>query len=195
MTEATDTSTTLTTVGGRATAVKNLKVLKTPEEGGTKKEYEDFVEKINNRVMVHCSFGSDIGHVIKNLKDPKMIEPLDLSIEDEKSKLRVHLWNAKVDRYAAHQMALEENKIALYALISDALSKIMKGRLRGKEGFQSADEDADVLWLLNSLDEIMVRFEEIKPKLLSIDDQMERIMKLKQDTVMTNEDFLKTVMK
>ena len=71
----------------------------------------------------------------------------------------------------------------------------MKGRLRGKEGFQSADEDADVLWLLNSLDEIMVRFEEIKPKLLSIDDQMERIMKLKQDTVMTNEDFLKTVMK
>ena len=87
MTEATNTSTTLTTVGGRATSVKNLKVLKTPEEGGTKKEYEDFVEKINNHVMVHWSFGSDVGHVIKILKDPKMIEPLDLSIEDEKVSL------------------------------------------------------------------------------------------------------------
>ena len=50
-------------------------------------------------------------------------------------------------------------------------------------------------WLLNALDEIMVRFEEVKPKILSLDDQMERIMKMKQGGETTNKDFLKTVTK
>ena len=40
MSSQTDTGTTnVTGVGARAAAVKNLKVLKIPEEGGTKKDY------------------------------------------------------------------------------------------------------------------------------------------------------------
>ena len=62
----------------------------------------------------------------------------------------------------------------------------MKGRLRGKVGYQSAKDKANLKWLLNALDKIMVRFEEVKPKKLSLDDQMERIMKLKQGGETTN---------
>ena len=43
-------------VGARVATVKNLKALKTPEEGGTKKDYEDFLEKIHNHVMVHWTY-------------------------------------------------------------------------------------------------------------------------------------------
>ena len=182
-------------VGARAATVKNLKVLKTPEEGGTKKDYEDFLEKIQNHVVVQWAFGTDIGHVVKNQKNPEITEPADLTDEEEKSKLKVRLWNVKVDRYAARTMALEENKAALYALMTDAISKIMKSRLRGKVGYQSAEEKSNLKWLLNAMDEIMVRFEEVKPKILSLDDQMERIMKLKQGGETSNEDFLKTVTK
>ena len=40
----------------------------------------------------------------------------------------------------------------------------------------------------------MLNFEEVKPKVLAIDDQMERIMNLKQKDS-SNEDFVKTVAK
>ena len=37
--------------GARAATVRNLKVLKMPQKGGTKKEYEDFLDKIHNHVV------------------------------------------------------------------------------------------------------------------------------------------------
>ena len=196
MSSQTDVGTTIVTgVGARAAVVKNLKVLKTPEEGGTKKDYKDFLDKIHNHVVVQWNFRADIGHVLKKQEDPTTEEPVDLTDKEEESKLKVRLWNAKVDHYAARTMALEENKKALYALMIDAVSKIMKGRLCGKAGHQSAEDKSKVEWLLNALDEVMVRFEEIKPKILSLDDQTERIMRLKQGGETTNKDFLKTVVK
>jgi hypothetical protein len=76
----------------------------------------------------------------------------------------------------------------------DGVSKIIKSKLRRKTGCSKADETNNVMWLLETLEDTMVNFEEVKPKILAIDDQMERIMKLKQGES-TNEDFLKQVMK
>ena len=39
-----------TAAGARAATVRDLNTLKSPKEGGTKKEYEDFLEKIRNHV-------------------------------------------------------------------------------------------------------------------------------------------------
>ena len=39
-------------VGTRAAVVRNLKILKAPEEGGTKKEFDDFLEKIQNHLTI-----------------------------------------------------------------------------------------------------------------------------------------------
>ena len=69
--------------GGRAAVVHGLKVVKTSEEGGTKKEYEDFIEKIHSHVVVQWGFGSNIGHVIKKLEDSVMEEPADLTKDQE----------------------------------------------------------------------------------------------------------------
>ena len=38
------------TAGAWSTVIKVLKVLKCPEEGGTKKDYDDFLEKLENHV-------------------------------------------------------------------------------------------------------------------------------------------------
>ena len=118
--------------------------------------------------MVQWSFGADIGHVVRKQEDPKIAELVDLTTDEEKSKLKVRLWNAKVDHYAARMMALEENIIVLHALMIDAVSKIMKGPLQGKVGYQSTEDESDVKWLLNALDKIMVHFKEVKPKILSL---------------------------
>ena len=90
---------------------------------------------------------------------------------------------------------LEYNKDVLYALIMDAVSKIVKSKLSGKAGYTTADEEKDALWLLETLGDIVVNFKEVQPKILAIDDQMGRVMWLTQGESTTNEDFPKTVMK
>ena len=73
-------------VGTRAAVVRNLKILKSPEEGGTKKEFDDFLEKIQNHLTISWDFGKDIGYVVKHMKDPKIEEPTDMTSDQEKDK-------------------------------------------------------------------------------------------------------------
>ena len=109
--------------------------------------------------------------MIRNTEDPKIKIPEELSDEDKKSGLKERIWNAKVDQYAGRIFQLEENKSALYALITDSITKVMKEKLCAKKGYSKAVEDTDLIWLLESMEDIMIRFEEIKPKILCMDDQ------------------------
>ena len=52
-------------VGARSATALILKTLKTPAKGGTKKEYEDFLEKIQTHVLINWEFGQDVAYVIK----------------------------------------------------------------------------------------------------------------------------------
>ena len=50
------------------------------------------------------------------------------------------------------------------------------------------------MWLLENLEDIILNFEDITPKILALDDQLERIIKLQQGS-QDNEDYLKLVKK
>lgn len=52
-------STKTGTPGARAIEVKDLKTLKAPEEGGTKKKYKDSLDKIQNHVTMAWEQTSD----------------------------------------------------------------------------------------------------------------------------------------
>ena len=182
------------TAGTRAQGVIVLKTLKSPEEGGTKKEYEDFLEKIDSHVSINWEFGQDIAHAIRNNETPTFKEPIDLNDEDKKSQWKVRLWNQTVDRYGRQLATLDDNMGALFSLLHDNLSKLMKSKVKAKKGYAKAEEDKDTLWLLKTLEDVSLNFEENKPKLLAVDDQMERIMKIKQGDT-TNEDFVKLITK
>ena len=99
------------TLGSRFTEIKNLKALKSPEEGGTKKDYEDFLDKIQNHMTMAWSHGKDIGYVVGNGKEPEIPEPGDLTTEEEKSKFKSRMWHLKVDQYVAKKDVLEERGI------------------------------------------------------------------------------------
>jgi len=71
----------------------------------------------------------------------------------------------------------------------------MKEKLRAKKGYSKAVEDTDLIWLLESMEDIMIMFEEIKPNIICMDDQMERIVRMKQGENTTDEDFLKQALK
>ena len=97
-------------------------------------------------------------------------------------------------KYGDRHADLEENKGALYAVLMDKLLEIIKPKLKIKTAYTKADEVNDSVWRLETLEDIMINFEDVKPKMLEIDDQMERIMKLKQRES-TNKHILKQVQK
>ena len=181
-------------VGARASVSIDLKTLKAPEEGGKKKEYQDFLDKLDNHVSINWEFGEDISYIIKNNELPTHTEPTDLSSTDQAIKWKVRLWNQTVDRYGQQLNALTDNAYALFSLIMDRISKIMRGKVKSRQGFKKAESGKDIIWLLKAIEDIVLHFEETKPKLLAIDDQMERIMSMRQGTS-TNDDFVKDLQK
>ena len=184
----------LQTTLSRTSEIPGLKILKSPEEGGTKKEYEDFLEKIINHVTITWGHGKDVAYIIKNTKLPLMTEPSELSDSDAKSRLKMMRWDMEVTRYLAREDALKENSCALFSLLTESVSKITKSKLKSKTGFTESEKTSDVVWLLEKLEDIILNFEDITPKVLALDDQLERIIKLRQGS-QDNEDFLKLVKK
>ncbi len=180
--------------GSRPTEVKGLKLLKSPEEGGTKKEYQDFLDKIENHVTMAWDEGGDIGHVVASGELPDIDEPEDITDEEEKSKLKQRMWILRVDAFVARDTALKNNVKALYALVSNNISKITKSKIQSKVGYVKANKGNDAIWLLEAIEDIMINFEETKPKTQSLDDQMERIMSLRQGQE-SNAEFIKLIVK
>ena len=76
----------------------------------------------------------------------------------------------------------------------DRVLNIINSKLRSNTGYTKADELDGSLWLLETLEDIMINFEDVNPKTLAINDRMERIMILKQGES-ANKDFLKQVQK
>ena len=180
-----------TTFGYRTTTVSGLK---SPAEGGTEKDLEDFKEAIERHVSIAWKFGNDISHVIKELALPTVAEPEEWN-KEEKSTWKKELWLKKVAKYGDRMEALEENLQALYSLMFGNLSKLTKSKVISVNGYSDANDKKDPIWLMDVLDDIMTDFEKIKSPLLAVDDQMERIMSLKQKPNDTNKDFVKMVLR
>ena len=117
-----------------------------------------------------------------------------MTVAEEAVKWKVRLWSHEVNRYGDRRAALEENKGALYAVLMYIVSNIIKLKLKSKTGYSEAHEVNDFVWLLETLEDIMINFEDVKPETLAINDQMECIMKLKQGES-TNKDILKQLQK
>ena len=83
---------------------------------------------------------------------------------------------------------------ALFSLLHGNISKMLKAKLRSKQGFAKAKKSKDIIWLLQTLDDIILNFDESKPKLLAIDDQLELVITLRQGSS-TNEDFINLMTK
>ena len=118
---------------------------------------------------------------MKHMEEPKIPDLTAVEVVKEAVKWKVRLWSQEVDIYCNRRAALEENKGALYAVLMDEVLKIIKLKLESNTGYTKADEMNDSVWLLESLEDIMIDFEDENPKTLAIDDQMERILTIKQE--------------
>ena len=143
----------------RASDIKGLKILKAPAEGGTRKNYEDFIKNIRSHIIISWDGGSDLGYLMENMKEPELELPDELSESEKKSMLKVRLWELKVVKYSNRENLLREGKKSLFALVMDGVSKIIRSKLLGMSEFKRKSEAAgNVVWLLESLEDIMMKF-------------------------------------
>ena len=110
--------------------------------------------------------------------------------EEEKIKYKVRVWNQTVYRYGMQKQTLEDSLSALLFILHENMSKVMKANTKAKKCFIKAEKENDTIWLLTRMEDMIVNFEENKAPLLATHDQMEVIMKIREDNH-NNEDFLK----
>ena len=71
----------------RSAEILGLQKWKSPEECGVKKEYDDFMEKMENHVAIKWPQGSEIMYFVKNGENPDMDPPADLTEVEQKQML------------------------------------------------------------------------------------------------------------
>ena len=177
----------LSASSSRAAKIEGLKLIRCPEEGGNKKEYDDILEEINKHVLVAWIHGSDLSYWLSDgAEEPEMEEPQ----EEKKKEWKVKLWKQDVDNYGGRLRVKKENEKALYAFNTGNLSKMTKSKVNSTIGHAKAEKWSDLKWLMETLDDIMIGFERIKSPFLARDDQMEKIMRMKQKEGESNKDFI-----
>ena len=73
--------------------------------------------------------------------------PEDISAEDQKSRLKLRMWEISVQNFCDRESQLKRNKHALLVLLMDGVSKIIRAKLKSKSEFTSLEIVGDVLWL------------------------------------------------
>ena len=163
----------------RSATIPGIKLLKTPEEGGTKKEHKDFLEKIENHIEMTWPTGADIAYVLTEKEDPIMEEPKPLTEDEEKTPSKVAVFLDESKDHRTRVKVLIENKRSLFALITNNVSQIMKSKIQSSVEYEGAKRTKDVIWLIKEIEDVMLGFEKIKAPRVSLDEQMEKIMFLR----------------
>jgi len=182
--------------GARSAKVTGLETLQCPQEKGTKAKFETFMELLENHIGLSWPSGADIKHVMKHGKDPHIPQPQDLSDADKKSDWKVIGWTDGVKEYFQRVAVLTENKRNLFSLMYMNLSQITQSKIKCTKGYETANNDMDPMWLKEKLEDIMIEMEnDAKPKEMLIDDQMQRVLNMKQGDTESNDIFVKLMMR
>lgn len=181
--------------GGRSATINGLNPIKCPEEQGTKKEYEECLEIIEKEVSLSWPFGQDIAYLLREDGIETVLKPPPKPDSKKAEEWETQVWNNDILAFGLRRNAMKENKMALFSLLMGNLSNMMKSKITSRKGFVKADIEKDVVWLLEALDEVMLNYEQIKHPIMARDDQMERIMRMRQREGESNKDFVKQMMR
>jgi hypothetical protein len=182
--------------GFRTMAVADLVKLKSPEEMGTKLQFDKFKGVLASHAVVTWYQGADVGYVLKQQKKPDMNPPTALTEDEEKDRDLVDDYRSDRKDHRARVKAFEANLKAMYTLVMANVSDLTKSKVKACVGYTKASEKMDLLWLMGNLNDIMVGFVEgVKPETLVMDEQLGKVYNMKQKPGETNEEFFKVFLR
>ena len=160
--------------------LKDVPIFRTPAEKGGKAGYDRVISHMKSHIVTQMIHGSDVAPIL-SLKDVTLALPAELDAEDAKSALRTKMWNLEVEAYSFRHLQLAENKPIVFTMVWDQCSKSMRIQVKGTDGYDSAKDACDCIWLVTTIRAISLGFETSKARTLCLDDALEFLMNLRQD--------------
>ena len=87
-----------------------------------------------------------------------MEKPTNLTDKEKKSDVERILFSQKVEAYFLRVTMYDSNVQALYSVIMENVTSIMKQKIKEKNGFEAANIANDATWLLESIEDIITNF-------------------------------------
>jgi len=159
--------------------LKDIPTFRTPAEKGGKADFDKVISRMKSHIVKTLTHGTDVTPIF-SLKDITLTEPAELSAEDAKIALRTKRWNLEVEAYMFKLTQLVENKSILHTMVWDQCSKLMRVQVKGTDGYESAKDASDCIWLIMTIRAICFGFES-KARLLCLDDALELLIMLRQE--------------
>ena len=162
--------------GKASIKVNGLQVLKTTGEGGSKLDFEEFKDKIANYFVQNRDNGTDIAHLISEREDPDFPEPTEPTGDKAKVTINQKRYERQLKVFFEREEEYERNKKTLFSLVWENVSEETQDLIMSKQGYEQANIDKDPKWILKALHSIIEDFDDKKHIILSMDDQLEKIV-------------------
>ena len=160
--------------------IKGLKTLRTTGEGGTKLDFEDFKDKISNYFVQNKKDGADIAHLVSTREDPEFEEPVEPTGDEGKKKLPMKRYERQLEVFFKREEEYERNKKTLFSLLWENVSEETQDLLMSRAGYDKANTEKEPKWMLKNLHSIIEDFDDKKHVILSLDDMLEKIVRIRQ---------------
>ena len=120
-----------------STAEMNGNVFQCFNEGDTRNQFTKTVEALAGYIAKNLKFHGDLTPLVKDLTEPTIEMPDDLTPDEEDSPLLKALWNKKVDAYSKRLSYLDSNLKTVYSVIWGQCSETMKAKLKAHDDFEA----------------------------------------------------------
>lgn len=169
----------------------NYSLIRAPREGGHKRMLDVIFEKLRYTIESEWTEGQLVATILETYEDVKVDPPRRLSEDDKKDDLLVEMWKEDVKQHISEMRALTRSKRRLYATVWKLLSKNMRNKVAARDAFEEKNAQADVVWLVNVIREIVSSFDRTIPQALSKLECMAKILNFQQTEKMENADYVK----
>jgi hypothetical protein len=133
--------------------------------------------------------GKEIRRMIRTMMDTTFTAPA--AIDEINATSTEHaIWKADIKLYMEKREWYTENKCTLYSVIWSQCSKAMQAKIKSVPGYQTMNEDANSLSLLNEIKEISYKFESQKNIYVAIDMAKKSFFATRQGQHETNASFM-----
>lgn len=151
-------------------------------------------EELRYKIESEWPEGQIVAKILETFEDVKIESPGKLTEAEKEDELRVAIWTEDVKLHVAELRAVARAKKKLYAAIWNMLSKVMKNKIAGQDGYSIRSESGDVVWLVKVIRDLITNFDDAMPKVLSTCDALERIMTFRQNEKLENADYVKNLL-
>ncbi|CAJ1945786.1 unnamed protein product [Cylindrotheca closterium] len=133
---------------------------------------------------------------MENEEEPEITAPEKIT-EDEAKKMFLKDWYQRaLDKYYGRMDHLENNISVLFNQVMQHMTSILRNKVKASKGHGEASSQSDLLWLLNTIGNIMSGYYVgVTPKDMALDSSLKKILTRKQKATETNEAYAKWMLK